>query len=209
VKIIVTLIVLLIFLTAFTASAEEVDISFYQRRLTQLGFKPGPVDGIFGPLTRDAVIAFQKAYRLEVSGELDQETRVSLEIPAATEKITPEKETDGLHIEIDIEKQILLIVERGEVKSILHVSTGREDRTPTGLFHIYEKVDSGWVTAIGRDGRPQGKMYMPLKFWGPYYIHGSRSVPEYPASLGCVRIMPERIYYLHEITKIGTTVLIR
>lgn len=39
-----------------------------QRRLTDLAFEPGPIDGIFGPKTRAAVRAFQQAHDLQVDG---------------------------------------------------------------------------------------------------------------------------------------------
>ena len=39
-----------------------------QRRLAALGFNPGPIDGIPGPMTRAAVMAFQKAGGLTVDG---------------------------------------------------------------------------------------------------------------------------------------------
>ena len=39
-----------------------------QARLNNLGFESGPVDGIFGPITKGAVKAFQDRYRLKVDG---------------------------------------------------------------------------------------------------------------------------------------------
>ena len=34
-----------------------------QERLKALGFDPGPVDGVYGKLTKTAVLAFQRRYR--------------------------------------------------------------------------------------------------------------------------------------------------
>jgi peptidoglycan hydrolase-like protein with peptidoglycan-binding domain len=39
-----------------------------QRRLDDLDFDPGPIDGVFGPKTRAALVAFQKANGLEPDG---------------------------------------------------------------------------------------------------------------------------------------------
>ena len=39
-----------------------------QLRLRRLGFEPGPIDGIFGPLTQGAVLRFQDAHGLVVDG---------------------------------------------------------------------------------------------------------------------------------------------
>lgn len=54
-------------------------ISGAQARLTNLGFDCGPIDGIFGPLTRNAIKRFQKAAGLPPTGELDAPTMQELE----------------------------------------------------------------------------------------------------------------------------------
>jgi LysM repeat protein len=43
------------------------------------GFNPGPIDGIFGPRTQAALLAFQRSIReLEITGVVDSETWVAL-----------------------------------------------------------------------------------------------------------------------------------
>lgn len=46
-----------------------------QQALKLEGFDPGPLDGIFGPLTRSAVRRFQKSNKMVVTGRLDRSTR--------------------------------------------------------------------------------------------------------------------------------------
>jgi len=57
-----------------------------QRRLSSLGFNPGPLDGKNGPKTAAAVKAFQKAYGLVIDGIVGPQTRVAL-----TQAVTPPK----------------------------------------------------------------------------------------------------------------------
>ena len=44
------------------------DVKYLQWGLTTLGFPCGTIDGIFGSLTHNAVISFQRKYQLEVDG---------------------------------------------------------------------------------------------------------------------------------------------
>lgn len=50
-----------------------------QRRLTELGYEPGPIDGIAGRLTRAAVIAFQLDHGLKGDGVVGPLTRAELQ----------------------------------------------------------------------------------------------------------------------------------
>jgi peptidoglycan hydrolase-like protein with peptidoglycan-binding domain len=51
-----------------------------QRALRDLGYDPGPVDGIVGPRTRQALARYQRAEKITVTGRLDAETMVRLDI---------------------------------------------------------------------------------------------------------------------------------
>jgi len=46
-----------------------------QKVLKELGYNPGPVDGIWGPLTRDAIIDYQQNNALSETGKLNLETK--------------------------------------------------------------------------------------------------------------------------------------
>jgi len=59
------------------------DVADLQMRLAQLGFSPGPIDGDFGSLTENAVLAFQTAKGLTVDGVVGPQTRDALGIDGA------------------------------------------------------------------------------------------------------------------------------
>lgn len=66
------------------APVADATVQAVQTRLTQAGYYNGPVDGIFGPSTRDAVAKYQIAKQLNVTGSLSPDTLQSLALPKAT-----------------------------------------------------------------------------------------------------------------------------
>lgn len=55
-----------------TGFLDEKRIRFVQSGLTKLGFFPGPVDGVFGQKTRDAIKKFESARKIPVTGEISK-----------------------------------------------------------------------------------------------------------------------------------------
>jgi hypothetical protein len=66
------------------APAPDATVEAIQERLAQLGYYKGPVDGVFGPTTRDAVANYQVANQLNVTGSLSPDTLQSLGLPQPT-----------------------------------------------------------------------------------------------------------------------------
>ena len=56
-------------------------VTAVQTQLRQEGYYNGPVDGIFGRLTRDAVAKYQIAKQLDVTGSLSAQTLQSFGLP--------------------------------------------------------------------------------------------------------------------------------
>jgi L,D-peptidoglycan transpeptidase YkuD (ErfK/YbiS/YcfS/YnhG family) len=69
--------------TTLRVGSTGAGVRCLQTRLNQLGFGAGPVDGQFGPMTRDAVVRFQRARRLAVDGVVGRRTARALGIWAA------------------------------------------------------------------------------------------------------------------------------
>jgi hypothetical protein len=92
------------------------------------------------------------------------------------------------------------------------VSTGNDERfcsegwcrravTPPGSFTVYAQ-HYGWETG------PLGSLYNAQYFNGGIAIHGSRSVPAYPASHGCVRISMSASEWFPERLSLGMPVYV-
>ncbi|MCL4763580.1 MAG: peptidoglycan-binding protein [Burkholderiales bacterium] len=53
-----------------------------QAALRERGFDPGPVDGVWGPQTEDALRDFQQSLGLAASGQPDAQTMSALDVRA-------------------------------------------------------------------------------------------------------------------------------
>jgi hypothetical protein len=61
-----------------------------QALLKEKGFDVGDVDGVLGPRTRRAVMAFQRQRGLEPSGQIDQQTATALGLSIASTRTGPQ-----------------------------------------------------------------------------------------------------------------------
>lgn len=172
---------------SLTYGAEGPWVTELNRRLAEAGFHPDP-DQTFGKQTRHAVYAFQKHHELERDGDFTEAMWSLLDVPIEL----PAREEPN-RVEVDLGKQVLYLVEGGEVSLIVPISSANGGTyrhlsgsltravTPEGKF-AFERNVNGWRRSY------LGSLYNPFYFRGGYAIHGSRSVPNYPASHGCVRL---------------------
>ncbi len=163
------------------STTEDVDreLAQHQGRLADLGYWLGPIDGRWGSLTAHATTAFQKAEGLSRTGRLDAPTVDRLAIASSPTA----RSTAGTVLEIDLTRQILLVVNDGVVGRVYDIATGAPGTpTPTGQFAVYREID-------GYRHAPLGTLYRPKYFNGGIALHGYTSVPPEPASHGCVRLI--------------------
>lgn len=170
------------------SGAKGAKVTALQQRLTELGYWNGKADGTFGSLTQQAVFALQKAAGLGRDGVVGPRTQQALDRGARPKA----KSTKGRVIEISLKRQLLMVVDDGEVSHVFNTATGSNERyehegesyladTPPGRFTVSRQIN-GW-----RHG-PLGPLWRPKYFNGGIAVHGAHSIPPYPASHGCARV---------------------
>ena len=125
--------------SAVAAPRCDTKTTVLQERLTELHYPTGGVDGCAGASTKAAVQAFQKANGLTPDGVVGAKTRAALKAPAIVEPVSTRK---ARHVEVDLQRQLLVVAAAGQVERIYSVSTGMQ-----GLRHADRDVQD----------RPQGK----------------------------------------------------
>jgi len=188
------------------------EISEARKLLDQLGYwvnAKGPNAKGNDVSLRHALIAFQKIEGRKLTGVW---TIDELEALRGAQK--PRTfETGYPHIEVDLHRQVLFIVDvRGVDLRILPISSAsgefftqggdtRQAITPTGRFKVYHKIE-GWRKS------PLGLLYYPNYIHYGIAIHGNPSVPPRPASHGCIRIPMFAAREFSEIATIGMVVIV-
>ncbi|MBW2105027.1 MAG: trypsin-like peptidase domain-containing protein [Deltaproteobacteria bacterium] len=66
--------------TYFAGSGRQELAKNAQKILIELGYNPGPIDGIVGPQTRTAIRKFQSDYRIPIDGKVSEKLRRKLTI---------------------------------------------------------------------------------------------------------------------------------
>lgn len=177
--------------------------------LKNLGYWVTVLDSTQDQEFRFALNAFRRIEKLPKGRSITDQ-----DIEVARISLRPSlKERSYKHIEVDLTKQVLIYTDSSSIVfHVIPISTGsgelftsegrtRHAITPPGRFKVYYKV-SGWRIS------PLGGLYFPLYVKSGVAIHGSFSVPDYPASHGCIRIPMVYAKPLFDIVPIGTPVLV-
>jgi len=165
------------------------DVLAVEKRLAALHYIVGTVDGYFDANLRHAVQAFQKVEGLSRTGKWSATERTRVLSPHG---FRLRYHDSRLTAEVDITRQVLVLARSGVIQAIVDVSSGSEQyywqdgvryvaHTPRGVYSVYRKIDGIRISKLG-------ELYRPSYFYKGWAVHGSGSVPTYPASHGCIRI---------------------
>jgi hypothetical protein len=163
---------------------------------------------VFDTGSQAALIAFQKWEGRTVDGRLTRD-----EVEAIRSAEGPRARDAGYaHVEVDLDRQVLLLINQSGDVRVLPVSTGNGKEfvsdgqtsiayTPRGRFVVYDKT-FGW-----EDGA-LGSVFYANYISGGVAIHGYESVPTRPASHGCIRIPMFAAREVSRLLPLGTIVLV-
>jgi peptidoglycan hydrolase-like protein with peptidoglycan-binding domain len=151
-------------------------VRMLQAQLARRGYVVGR-RGLYDARTARAVLAFRKITGMRRTNVASSQVFGRLARGGGRFRVRfPEH---GKHVEADLSRQVLALINRGKVERIYPTSSG-SPATPTirGHFRVYMKAPG--TNAKG--------MYMSSYFIRGYAIHGYPSVPVFPASHGCLRV---------------------
>jgi L,D-transpeptidase catalytic domain/Putative peptidoglycan binding domain len=147
-----------------------------QRALLREGFAT-PVTGYYDDGTARGVLAFRKTNGLGLDGYATKDVFAMLLRGQGAYRLRHPKA--GKHVEFDWSRQVLVLARGGKPYRTYHTSSGAP-ATPTvfGSYRFY----------LQTPGTNSKGMVHSSYFIGGYAIHGYASVPNYPASHGCLRV---------------------
>jgi lipoprotein-anchoring transpeptidase ErfK/SrfK len=169
-------------------------VKIFSRLLARRGYLT-PRSRHYGSGVGRAVLAYRKVNRM---------ARISNATPGIFHTLArgggafkPRYPGAGYHVEVDISRQVMVIVNKGKARYTVPASTGAPATpTITGHYRVYRKTP----------GYNSEGMYYSSYWHTGYAIHGYASVPTFNASHGCVRIpIPDAIFVYNRLP-IGTSV---
>jgi hypothetical protein len=167
----------------------------FNQMLRDEGYVVGEVSSEFDERTALGILAMRKTLGLEWTEEYSPELFELL--LAGRGGFEPAHDEPGRHVEVDISRQVMALVEDGEPVGVFHVSTG-SGGTPRGQWSFYSKVPG--YNAKG--------MYYSAFYDGNYATHGYHTVPTYPASHGCTRNPEIYSVFIYDWVDLGDTIYV-
>jgi hypothetical protein len=209
------------------------DVQQVQQRLTDLGFWPGPADGVYGDQTIQAVWAYEKLVlgvpSDEPTGQVTPEMWDGMQDPFV---IAPRRPTSTPnHVEVYLPEQVVAIFHADVPVMVTHMSSGSNEewcdevtispgeygnqtgtealvRGECGISNTPGGVYSVEREVAGIRQSALGGMYDPVYFNYGIAIHGALNVPLHPASHGCIRIPLALSPTMQELIGIGDQVFV-
>jgi hypothetical protein len=167
----------------------------FNRLLQQAGYHMGDVTDHVDESTDLGILAMRKVNDLPRSESYDPSLFTML--LRGRGRFEPVHDEEGRHVEVDLSRQVMALIEDGKPTDVIHVSSGAYG-TPTGEYSFYSK---------GPGYNAKG-MYYSVYYSGNYATHGYASVPYYPASHGCIRNPESYSVYIYDWIELGDPIYI-
>ncbi len=168
---------------------------YFNYLLRRSGYHMGAVTDQVDESTGLAIMALRKVNGLPLSEEY--EPSLFKMLLKGEGGFDPVHRGQDRHVEVDLSRQVMALVEDGRATDVFHVSTGAFG-TPTGEFSFYSR---------GPGYNAKG-MYYSVYYSGNYATHGYASVPTYPASHGCVRNPMPYAVFIYDWISLGDTIYV-
>lgn len=194
------------------------DVRMLQTRLAELKFAPGPIDGIYGRSTIQAVWAFEKlVMRVPRNKATGVVTPTMWDVLRGDVQISARRQADtARHAEVYLPEQVIVTFLGGRPTLISHMSSGdnkpwceevvidpgepgndspaqlvKDEQVKIGVCG--ESVTPAGIftftrRSTGTRETKLGTLYNPVYFNQGVAVHGAILVPLQPASHGCIRI---------------------
>lgn len=178
------------------------DVLALQERMQELGLTYETPDGVFGPMTAEAVRRFQEMQGLQLDGVVGPETWVALGgAEAASTQVTS---TGECRLHIDTERFVIFVYKSAHLVKTYNVAVGQAvTPTPLGDWKITSKLHN--------PGGAFGTRWMRLSIpFGGYGIHGTDNPNSIGKAIshGCIRMFNKDVEELCDMVPIGTLVKI-
>ncbi len=185
------------------------DVLDVQQHLRQLGFDPYGLDGVFGPMTQSAVVAFQRSRGLVDDGIVGDATYRALGITPGTPTPPapggPWGRPKNISVTIDTTARQLSVSSAGQTIRVYPCAVGKPSTpSPVGDWEILTKVvNPSWAVL--------GTRWMGLSVpTGNYGVHGTNNDASIGSAVsnGCIRLHNWNAEELFDWAVIGTPVKI-
>ena len=169
-------------------------VRLLQQRLARLHYVV-PRSGVYDIGTELAVLTWRKVARMARTTVADE--AVFRRLLAGRGQFHVRHPQDGHHVEARLDLQVLALIDHGKAQRLYHTSSGKSS-TPTvrGRFKVYMKTPG-----VNSEG-----MVDSSYFFRGYAIHGYASVPDFPASHGCLRVPIRYASSIYDWVRIGDVV---
>lgn len=163
----------------------------FRKALNRIGVVPGGGKCFNGKMER-AVLAYRKLNRMSRNAQASKS--VVKRVFNGKGRYRVRKPGLGHHVEVPLDRQVIVFAKGRKPYAIFPIASGKAS-TPTilGTYRFYWK-DPGY-NSLG--------MYYSSYFIRGYAIHGYASVPDYPASHGCLRTFISDQPRIFRMTQIG------